>query len=305
MERKPRIQVIGSYAVGMTMGTDRFPKEGETVPGYGFCQLHGGKGSNQAVGAARGGGEVHFTSCIGRDRMGDDAISMLRKEGIGTETVFRNSEASTGVGFVMVGSSGENEILIDLGANEKLGRDHIDTIFTSSPLPEIILVQLEANLDAVHYAIRRADEKGIPVVLNPAPFRAVPDEMVAAASYITPNQTEAQSLLGKNADPQILCKELTAKYGNTVILTAGKHGAFIMEDGEAVAIPVPEVTVKDTTGAGDCFNAALTVALAEGKGLRDAVTFANAAASLSVQVPGVIESLPFRDAVEDFLKQQR
>lgn len=103
------------------------------------------------------------------------------------------------------------------------------------------------------------------MVLNPAPFRAVPDEMVAAASYITPNQTEAQSLLGKNADPQILCKELTAKYGNTVILTAGKHGAFIMEDGEAVAIPVPEVTVKDTTGAGDCFNAALTVALAEGR----------------------------------------
>lgn len=301
MGRKPVIHVIGSYAVGMTMKTDRFPREGETVPGYGFSRLHGGKGSNQAVGAARLGGDVHFTSCVGEDSMGDDAVAMLKAEGISTDTVFRTSKAFTGVGFVMVGSSGENEILIDLGANEKLDRSHIDRLFEKAADADILLVQLEANIDAVAHAIRLAGERAVPVVLNPAPYRDIPGEMVSGAAYITPNQTEAESLLGKKAEAGTLCRELTQKYGCTVVLTAGGEGAYIMENGKPVNIPVPAVKVQDTTGAGDCFSAALAVALGEGRTLRDAVLFANTAASLSVQVPGVVESLPFRAEVEKVL----
>jgi ribokinase len=288
----------------MTMKTNRFPREGETVPGYGFSRLHGGKGSNQAVGAARAGGTVYFTSCVGEDGMGDDAIAMLNAEGVFTETVFRSSEASTGVGFVMVGSSGENEILIDLGANDKLERSHIDSVFDLKKQADILLVQLEANIDAVAYAISLAGAKGIPVILNPAPYRDIPDEMVAGAAFITPNQTEAESLLGMKAQPETLCRELTSRYGNTVVLTTGSSGAYIMEDGKVVNIPVPAVEVQDTTGAGDCFNAALAVALGEGRVLREAVRFANAAASLSVQIPGVVESLPVRADVEKFLNEE-
>lgn len=308
MTRKAKIHVIGSYAVGMTMNAQRFPKEGETVPGYNFKQVHGGKGSNQAVGAARMGADVKFTSCIGHDMLGDAALAMLTEEGIRTESVFRSSSVSTGVGFVMVGDSGENEILIGLGANEELTRQHIDEAFTSGFDPDIILVQLESNLDAVFYAMQLAHAKNIPVVLNPAPFREIPEDFVRLATFIVPNETEAASLLGRNGLPEQLCRDLYKVYGSNIVLTAGKDGAYFLEKSDGIKpnqvknLSVQKVETIDTTGAGDCFNAALAVALAEGKSLGDAVQIANTSATLSVQVEGVVESLPTRDRVEQMLK---
>ncbi|MCF7944521.1 MAG: ribokinase [Spirochaetia bacterium] len=307
MTQKAKIHVIGSYAVGMTMRTACFPKEGETIPGYNFTQLHGGKGSNQAVGAARMNADVMFTSCIGEDMLGDAALSMLGSEGIRTESVFRSSQSSTGVGFVMVGDNGENEILIDLGANEDLSREHIDQSFNLGFDADILLVQLEANLDAVYYAMKLAQKKGIPSVLNPAPFREIPEEFIRLATYIVPNQTESESLLKHNGVSYDLCLELHNKYGVDVILTAGKDGAFYTDtDTDSMEtviknLKVDKVPVIDTTGAGDCFNAALAVALAENKSISEAVLLANTSASLSVQVEGVLESLPDREKVESKL----
>jgi ribokinase len=303
MTRKARIHVIGSYAVGMTMNAPRFPKEGETVPGYNFKQIHGGKGSNQAVGAARMGAEVKFTSCIGQDMLGDAALAMLEEEGIRTESVFRSATGSTGVGFVMVGDSGENEILIGLGANEELNRAQIDEAFASDFEADILLVQLESNLDAVFYAMQRAKEKNIPIVLNPAPFREISKEFVELATYIVPNETEAASLLGRDGSPQQLCKDLYETFGSHVVLTAGKDGAYYLEksDPQVKNLKVQKVKTVDTTGAGDCFNAALAVALAEGKSLGEAVHIANTSATLSVQIEGVVESLPTRNRVEQML----
>lgn len=308
MTRKAKIHVIGSYAVGMTMNAPRFPKEGETVPGYNFKQLHGGKGSNQAIGAARMGAEVKFTSCVGQDMLGDAALTMLRQEGIHIESVFRSQTASTGVGFVMVGDSGENEILIGLGANEELSEAHVEEAFASGFEPDILLVQLESNLDAVFHAMELAKEKGIPIVLNPAPFRMIPDEFVKLATYIVPNETEAESLLGRRGSPVELCEGLYGKYGTIVILTAGKDGAYFLEKEAETThhqvknLKVEAVQTVDTTGAGDCFNAALSVALAEGKSIAEAVRIANTSATLSVQVEGVVESLPYRTQVDELLK---
>lgn len=310
MTRKARIHVIGSYAVGMTMNAERFPKEGETVPGYNFKQLHGGKGSNQAIGAVRLGADVKFTSCLGQDMLGDAALAMLAQEGIRTESVFRSSTASTGVGFVMVGDSGENEILIGLGANEELTRKHIDEAFASGFEPDILLVQLEANLDSVFYAMQLADAKGIPIILNPAPYREISKDFVKLATYIVPNETEAMSLLGRSGSPEQLCISLYETYGSNVVLTAGKDGAYYLEKGNGAGpykvqnSKVQKVKTIDTTGAGDCFNATLAVALAEGKTLGEAVHMANTSATLSVQVEGVVESLPTRERVEQMLKIQ-
>lgn len=307
MNTKKKVHVIGSYAVGMTMRTATFPKEGETVPGYNFQQLHGGKGSNQAVGAARMGAEVKFTACVGQDMLGDAAIDMLVSEGIDITSVFRSPTKSTGVGFVMVGESGENEIVIGLEANEELNVDHIEKAFASGFEADVLLVQLEANLDAVFHAMKLAQDKGIPVVLNPAPYREVSDEFVKLATYITPNETEAESLLGRSGTPEQLCHWLYEKYGTQVILTAGKDGAYFTEIDKSnqqlvvTQVPVEKVKVVDTTGAGDCFNSSFTVAYAEGKPIHECVLVANTSATLSVQIDGVVESLPYREDVDNIL----
>ena len=306
MEKKiTRIHVIGSYAVGMTMSTNRFPKVGETVPGYGFKQLHGGKGANQAIAAARLGAEVFYTTCLGKDNLGDVALKMLEREKIDVSSIVRSTKASTGVGFVMVGDSGDNEILIDLGANEELTKDDIAQSFATGFGPDMLLVQLEANLDAVFYAMELAKAQDIPVILNPAPYRDIPDEFVSLATYITPNQTEAASLLGCDGSPAELCEKLYARYKVKVVLTAGEEGAYVYDGDSAVQqIPGEVVGVIDTTGAGDCFSATLAVMLGRGMDLVKAVRVANISASASVQVEGVVESLPHIRALEGVFSEK-
>ena len=298
MTRKTKIHVIGSYAVGMTMRAAVFPQVGETVPGYNFNQFHGGKGSNQAVGAARMGAEVMFTGCVGTDHLGDSALAMLKNEGIETQTVFRTDEYSTGVGFVIVGDSGDNEIVIDLAANDRITTWQIEKAFNSGFNPDIMLIQLEANLDAVYCALKLAKERGIPSILNPAPYRDVSEDFVGLATYITPNQTEGESLLGLKGTPEFLCSELKSKFGNEVILTAGEDGAYYTEDGTVKQSKGFKTVPRDTTGAGDCFNAALAVMLGEGNELSNALEAANFAASCSVQIEGVLESLPYRKTID-------
>ena len=301
--KKAKVHVIGSYAVGMTMKTDSFPEPGETVAGHSFIQLHGGKGSNQAVCSARLGAEVLFTTCIGQDNLGSSAALMLENEGVKTEGIYKTASSNTGVGFVMVGSTGENEILIDLGANEYLSTTDIEKSFSLDFNPDVILVQLEANLDAVFHALKLAKERNIPAILNPAPFRSIPDEFVKLATYLTPNNTEAAGLLGFDGTPEALCKALYDRYGTKVVMTGGEHGAYILDSNhEVVNIPGERVEVIDTTGAGDCFNATLAVKLGEGCDLLESVKMANIAASMSVQVDGVIESLPYKSALELKLK---
>jgi ribokinase len=299
---KPRICVIGSYAVGMTMSCARFPREGETVMGRGFEMLHGGKGSNQAVAVARLGGAASFMSAVGEDSFGVAALKMLGEEGIDTRLVKRMSDASTGVGFVIVSESGNNEIVIDLGANSRLGAADVDPIAAHIADSDVLLVQLEVNAAAVVRAIDIAHDAGTPVILNPAPFQRLPDETVSKATYVTPNETEAAAMLGLSDagafDGAGLAEAIFTRFRTNTLVTLGENGVFVRTDSVCEQVPAPRVRAVDTTGAGDTFSGALAVALAEGKPILQAARFATWAASMSVEVPGVVPSIPRRSAVE-------
>ncbi len=297
--------MIGSYAVGMTMSTERMPGPGETILGKDFRQLHGGKGSNQAIGVARLGGTSCYGGCVGTDMFGDNALSKLREEGVNTDCVKRSSEASTGVGFVMVEESGDNRIIIDFGANNHLYPEDIRKMEGIIDGSSYLLLQLEINMTAVEEAVRIAVDKGVPVILNPAPFQRISDEVLGMVTFLTPNESEAALLLGENeADlsSEEMCGELFARYKTSVILTVGAEGAVYRTPNGAGRAPCRSVKACDTTGAGDTFNAALAVALTEGKSLENALAFANVAASISVTRHGVVPSIPFRDEVDRILE---
>jgi ribokinase len=299
---KPRICVIGSYAVGMTMSCGRFPREGETVMGRGFEMLHGGKGSNQAVAVARLGGAASFMSGVGEDAFGLAALKMLEEEGVDTRFVKRMPDASTGVGFVIVSESGNNEIVIDLGANNRLGAADVDAMAEQIAESDVLLVQLEVNAAAIVRAIDIAHDAGTPVVLNPAPFQKLPDETFSKATYVTPNETEAAAMLGMadagSLDGKGLAEAIYARFRTNTLVTLGENGVFVRTDTVSERVPAPRVRVVDTTGAGDTFSSALAVALAEGRPILQAARFATWAASMSVEVPGVVPSIPRRSAVE-------
>lgn len=303
---KPVITVIGSYAVGMTMKTDRFPVCGETRLGRDFATLHGGKGSNQAIEAARLGAEVNFIGCVGKDPFGDMAIELFKEEGIHCGNVKRSDKFSTGVGFVIVDETGHNIIVIDFGANNDINREDLDKVEGIIAGSDILLVQLEICMEAVEYAVEIAKKHGIKVVLNPAPFQPVNDKLLSGIDIITPNETEARLLLDLKPDQEVpeleIGKKLLSKGVKAAIITLGSRGAMIITGDYNEVVPVKDVQVLDTTGAGDTFSASLSVAIAEGKSLRDAVEFAGAAASLSVMKYGVVPSLPYREEVEKFLR---
>ena len=299
---KARITVIGSYAVGMTMSCARFPCEGETVTGGNFKLLHGGKGSNQAIAVARLGGDAVFGASVGADAFGDGAIEMLRAEGINYTHVSKKQGASTGVGIVLVSERGSNEIVIDLAANELLSAADVERMVNDISGSDVLLLQLEANLDAVARAVDIAHERGITVILNPAPFRRLPERTIGRCSYLTPNETEAAALLGLAGkaipDGSVLAEKLHERYGNSIIVTLGESGSHIRTRSIDRHIPAFPAKVVDTTGAGDTFSAAFAVAIGEGKEIVDAVTFATLAAGMSVEKEGVVESIPTRDEVE-------
>lgn len=300
--------VIGSYAVGMTMGCARFPREGETVMGHGFQLLHGGKGSNQAIAVARLGGSVTFGAALGKDTFGQSALDMLKAEGIDTTFVKLMDGVSTGVGFVIVSESGNNEIVIDLGANNRLLPADIDRMSNAIADNDLLLVQLELNAEAVIRAIDIAYQRGTKIILNPAPFQKLPDEAVRKTSYITPNETEAAAMLGPSVsethDGRTLAHRLFDRYGVNALVTLGEKGAYVRTGTIDEQVPGYVARVVDTTGAGDSFSGALAVGLGEGTPLLDAVRFANRAASMSVEVEGVVPSIPYRNAVETRLRER-
>lgn len=299
-DKQAVITVIGSYAVGMTMECQEFPVAGETVKGHNFRRLHGGKGSNQAIGVARMGGKAIFGSCVGMDSFGDDALAMHDAEGIDRRFVKRTDKDATGVGLVIVAASGNNEIVIGLGANEHFLPSDVDAMRDTIAKSDLLLVQLEMNLESVLHAIDVAKEVGVPVILNPAPFSRIPDEAIRKVTYLTPNETEAAAMLGLASVPdgRELAHRLHETYGSSAVVTLGEKGAYIKSKDIDEQVPGIKVEPVDSTGAGDTFSSALAVALGEGKDLRQAVRFANYAGGLSVTVKGVVESIPYRRQIK-------
>lgn len=309
MRPAAKIAVIGSYAVGMTMKCQKFPVGGETVPGSNFVIVHGGKGSNQAVAARRIGADVMFGVCVGNDDFGDKAVKLYADEQVDARHLIRSREGlATGVGIVIVNDEGENEIVIDFAANNELNYEDIDRMLQDMKECYLVLMQLEGNLDTVIYTSKRCSELGIPFVLNPAPFQPLPDALLKSCTYLTPNQTEARQILGLDPEDSIndenVARRIREKGVANVVMTLGESGAMLVNDEYCERIPGISVDTVDSTGAGDTFSAALCVALSEGKPIVEAIRFANVAAGLAVTKYGVIEGIPTREEIENYMEEQ-
>lgn len=304
-KKKNKIFVLGSYAAGMTAACENFPRTGQTVRGLDFQILYGGKGSNQAVAAARLGGQVTFCTCIGCDSLGDDAVKMFTREGVNAEYVKRTDKKTTGVGIVMLDKKGDNEIVICLGANDVFSAEDVDNLEKAIAESDVLLVQLEFNLEAVVRAVELAYKHHVKVILNPAPYQQLPDSVLKKVSLITPNETEAQEMAGVSSFDLKIPGLLFSRYHCPVVVTLGSRGAYIKTaDFEGMVPPYPLDPI-DTTGAGDTFSGALAVAVSEGRPLKDAVWFATKAAALSVTKKGVVEAIPTRKEVDDLKEVEK
>lgn len=296
-----RILIVGSSNTDMVIKTQKFPSPGETILGGKFLMNAGGKGANQAVAAARTGGKVTFVGKIGNDIFGRQAVQQLKEEGIDVDFVSVDVENPSGVALITVDSKGENSIVVAPGSNGTLSSGDFDKASGVLDESEFVLLQLEIPILTVEHIAEMAARKHKKVVLNPAPAARLSDELLRNISIITPNESEAELLTGvKVTDEQSALKAanlLHDKGVETVIITMGAAGAFLLADGKHDIISAPRVEPVDTTAAGDTFNGALVVALSEGKSIRESIAFANQAAAISVTRIGAQSSVPYRKEI--------
>jgi ribokinase len=303
--KKSRILVVGSSNTDMIVQLKKLPGPGETVINGKFSTAPGGKGANQAVGAARAGGSVTFLGCVGSDDFGDSALENLGRDGIDVSHVVRDPKAPSGVAFIFVAAGGENSIAVASGSNDRLSVANVRRSASLFRKADIMLVQLETPLPTVAAAVALASKAGLTVILNPAPARALPASLLRKVSILTPNEHEAELLTQiKVTDEASAAKAAEALLGmgvGAVVMTLGKRGAYIAAGGVREWAPGFKVKAVDTTAAGDIFNGALAVALGEGSILTDAVRFAQAAAAISVTRAGAQPSAPNRKEIERML----
>jgi len=296
-----KIIVIGSTNTDMVIKSDHLPAPGETLLGGTFFMNPGGKGANQAVAASRLGGKVTFISKTGNDIFGEQSVQNLKNEGINTEYMAVDPENPSGIALITVDSMAENCIVVAPGSNMTLKPDDIDKAIKQIELAEIVLLQLEIPIETVEYATQIAYRNNKKVILNPAPAQKFSDSILKTIHILTPNETEAEILTGVKVtdigSAEKAAGILRNKGVEIVIITMGANGAFIYTDSLAELIPAPEVKAVDTTAAGDTFNGALAVAVSEGLNIREAVQFANKAASIAVTKFGAQASIPCRSEV--------
>jgi ribokinase len=294
---KPKIVVLGSSNTDMICRVPHIPKPGETVLGGDFFTVQGGKGANQAVAAARAGGNVTFIACVGNDLFGKQAIESYKADGIDTSCIEIVDNVPTGVALINVADSGENSIAVAPGANARLSPEVTAKYREVILSADIILMQLEIPIETVCHVVRMAHAVNIPVVLNPAPAREIDSEILPMLACITPNEHEALLISGRYPpDPKMVSEmavEIQKKGTKSVIITLGSEGALYREGSTEEKVPGITVKVVDTTAAGDTFNGYLVVELAKGKTLHEAITIANKAAAVSVTRMGAQPSIPY------------
>jgi ribokinase len=304
----PRITVIGSSNTDMILKLPRLPRPGETVLGGDYTSAAGGKGANQAVAAARLGARVVFVASVGADPLGDAAIAGFEREHIDTSQIHRHANAASGVALIFIDAAGENSIGVASGANFLLD---VAAIQRAAPVirdSAVVLMQLETPLPTITAAARLAAEAGCRVILNPAPAQPLPDDLLQHVAVLTPNEHEAEALTGvavrDAASAARAASLLLAKGPRAVVITLGAAGAWLATRDDARLVPTFPVEAIDTTAAGDTFNGALAVALAENLPLENAVRFANAAAAIAVTRLGAQPSAPRRPEVEALLRDE-
>ncbi|MFD1629894.1 ribokinase [Pseudopedobacter beijingensis] len=299
-----RIIVIGSSNTDMVVRTEHFPQPGETVLGNEFLMNPGGKGANQAVAAARLGGNVVFICKIGDDLFGESSIKLLKEEGININHVLIDNQLPSGVALITIDKKGENNIVVAPGANAALSVENIKDLDTLISTDTLLLMQLEIPLNTVKQVVLDAYEKGAKIVLNPAPACELPEEIYQKLHLITPNEKEASMLTGIQVKDINSAKEaaeiLIAKGVKNVVITLGAKGALAIFNGECLFTEAKVVNAIDTTAAGDVFNGALVVALNEGKHIKEALEFAVEASAISVTRLGAQSSAPYRNELESY-----
>jgi ribokinase len=286
----------------------RIPTVGETILGEEFIMTPGGKGANQAVAAAKLGAEVYLVAKLGEDVFAEQSLRNFEKEGVRTDYVTRTAEAPSGVALITVDRAGNNMIVVAAGANGRLSPQDVDKARDAIVSSGALVAQLEVPLETVEFAARLAHGSGVPFILDPAPARKLPPELLRMVSVLKPNETEAQILTGVEIvdehSARMAAQELLKCGVKAVILTLGAKGFLLATAEGAEFIPAPKVKAIDATAAGDAFTGSLAVGLAQGKTLREAASFANHAAALSVTKLGAQSSMPTRQEVESFIRRR-
>ncbi len=302
---KNSILVVGSSNTDMIIKVQRIPKPGETILGGRFASAAGGKGANQAVGAARAGGVVTFIARVGQDMFGDKAVAGFIADGINVDYVVRDRACPSGVALIFVAENGENSIAVASGSNAKLTPADLRKAKPAFSQAGVVVLQLETPLKTVEAAAKLAADAGARVILNPAPAQPLSDDLLRRIYLLTPNESEAELLTGLpvNSDSAAAkaADALLARGVQNVIITLGPRGVFVAGRQGHGLVTGYEVEPVDSTGAGDVFNGTLAVALAEGKSLPDAARFANAAAAISVTRLGAQTSAPTRKEIDRML----
>ncbi|MGV2966333.1 ribokinase [Paenibacillus sp. FSL L8-0435] len=290
-----KICVIGSSSMDLVVTSSRRPGAGETVLGDSFKTVPGGKGANQAVAAARLGAEVAMIGRVGDDVFGKDILENFRTNAVNTQNVKPVTHLESGTAHIIL-AEGDNSIVVVEAANREVTPAYVDEAAEVIRDADIVLIQQEIPEETVVHVSTLCAEFGTPLLLNPAPARTLPQEVIDNAAYITPNEHECEILFQGMSPAQAL-----RQYPNKLFITEGSKGVRYFDGTEEILVPTYKVEAVDTTGAGDTFNAAFAVALAEGKALQESIRFANRAASLSVTKFGAQGGMPTRDEVEESL----
>jgi ribokinase len=303
-----KIIVIGSSNVDFIMKMPRLPKVGESVPNGKFMQTYGGKGANQAVGAAKAGGEVWLINCVGDDNYGPLVVENLRQGGVHTDYVTSMPGYTSGAAIVLVGEEGQNYLSIDPGANYALTPEMLAPLKDFISDAAMMVLQYEVIPETLYASIQMARELSIPIIFNFAPAAEIDVSYLEGLDYLVVNETEAEFVCGFAVEDEggvIKASQKLLTLGvKTVIITLGAKGAFVAGNGWSTIVPSFKVDAVDTTAAGDTFCGTLATALVEGKPLLEAVRFANAAAAVCVTRLGAQPSIPTREQIEAMLEKQ-
>ena len=309
MSEAPDIVVIGSLNADLVQNVDRLPRPGETIVGSNLQTFSGGKGANQAYAAGRMGAQVSMIGQVGNDGLASLLMESLRSAGVHTGAVGA-ADLSTGAAVILVLPDGENLIVISPGANATVTPSLAAQRLGSMREGSYLLSQLEIPIESVQESLAVAKARGATTILDPAPARELSPELLRNVDFLTPNETETMTLLGKrdlrmdvDSDLEVAARKILALGPRSVVLKLGARGCMIATDQGSLRLPGFKVSAVDTTAAGDVFNGAFATALAEGRTVPDAARFANAAGALSVTRPGAQNSVPSRQEVERFLNK--